>query len=98
MGVHSLIGTVVSSRPESGPRELILALSDNRTPEVTLRFVDQHGKALNLKKSVEVGNRVAFEGIAKAFKPSPFMLFFDVGLEGAGGFTILEDESKFKHQ
>ncbi len=32
------------SKPANNPEAVILGLSDTHTPEVTVRFVDQHGK------------------------------------------------------
>jgi hypothetical protein len=79
-GVRSFTGTVLSSTPEAHPGELILALSDKQTPEVTLHFIDEHGKAAHAKKPIPSGTRVAFDGIAKAFTSDPFMLTFEAGL------------------
>ena len=79
-GVRSFTGTVLSSTPEEHPNELVLALSDNQTPEVTLHFIDEHGKPAHAKKPIPSGTRVAFDGIAKAFTGNPFMVTFEVGL------------------
>ena len=57
-----LKGTVVSSTP----KEVVLALSDATTPEVTLQF-DTPVKA-------DTGSTVEFSAVAKEFTKEPFML------------------------
>ena len=39
-GVHSFLGTVISSRPAEHPTEFVLAMSDKIHPEVTLKLRD----------------------------------------------------------
>jgi hypothetical protein len=60
--LDKLKGTVVSSTP----KEVVLALSDATTPEVTLQF-ETPVKADN-------GTPVEFEAVAKEFTKEPFML------------------------
>jgi hypothetical protein len=101
-GLHTIVGTVLSSRPQNSPGELVLAISDANTPEVTLRFFDAHHAAVSLKRSIAPATMVAFEGTPTAFSRDPFMLTVEVELGGAGYgyFHILgerrEDRSKSK--
>jgi hypothetical protein len=60
--LDKLKGTVVSSTP----KEVVLAISDPTTPEVTLQF-ETPVKADN-------GATLEFEGVAKEFTKEPFML------------------------
>jgi hypothetical protein len=90
-GVQFLVGKVLSSQPENSPGEVVLAMSDTRTTEVTLRFVDKYGKAAYLKMPVATGTNVAFQGAGKSFSPEPFMLTFEVEL---GNFLILDETGK----
>jgi len=87
-GLHSLMGTVVSSEPVAAPSKLVLALSA-QTPEVTLHLVDGHGRLTTLNRSVAIGAKVAFAGGSTTFTKAPFMLTFEVELGRQGRFTIL---------
>jgi hypothetical protein len=42
--VHTLRGTVVSSKPTDHPTELVIAMSDDHTPEVILELIDGRGQ------------------------------------------------------
>jgi hypothetical protein len=97
-GLRTLVGTVLSGRPENSPGELVLALSDAHTPEVTLRFVDEYKKKANYPQPVAPGSKVAFEGEAIEFTHEPFMLIIRVILghpRSLGprfvGFSVLEE-------
>jgi len=57
-----LRGTVV----EAKPKELVLALSDPTTPEVTLKF--------EAPVKADAGATLQFEGVAESFSKEPFML------------------------
>ena len=92
-GLNAFIGTVLSSKPTDHPGELVLALSDMHTPEVTVRFVDVHGKMTTLNEPVPNGTKVAFEGIGKEFTREPFMLTFDVDPSQPIIFPLLLDPS-----
>lgn len=96
-GVFSFSGTVLSNRPANNPEAVILGLSDTHTPEVKVRFVDQHGKVAHWGKPIASGTKVAFAGFVKEFTKEPFMLTFDVDLGHPkyGSFSILEATDKF---
>jgi len=57
-----LRGTVVSAKP----KEILLALSDPTTPEVTLKF--------ETPVRADAGATLVFEGVADSFSKEPFML------------------------
>ena len=67
-----LEGTLISSTPANQPREFLIAISDDKIPEVTLRLEG------HLQKSLPVGTPVSFDGVAEKFTPSPFMLTLSV--------------------
>ena len=67
-----LKGTLVSIKPALRPKELVLAIDDADTPEVTLKLeTPLPGKA-------EKGTEIQFQGVPSAFTKEPFMLTFDV--------------------
>jgi tetratricopeptide (TPR) repeat protein len=71
-GVTKLKGKLVSQKPAKAPKELVLALSDATTPEVTL-VLDEPMRA-----AAEPGTEISFEGVAANFTKEPFMVTFDV--------------------
>jgi hypothetical protein len=71
-GVTKLKGKLVSQKPPKNPKELVLAMSDGITPEVTL-VLDEP-----LRGAAEAGTEISFEGIATNFTKDPFMLTFEV--------------------
>jgi hypothetical protein len=89
-GLHGLKGTVISSRPPDHPSEVVLAISDANTPEVTLKFLDKLGKADHLRRAITPGTRVAFAGVAEAYTKNPFMLTLEtqIGAAPKGGFAV----------
>jgi hypothetical protein len=91
-GVLFFIATVLSGKPANHPTQLVLALSDTHTPEVTLHFLDQRHKPAAFRKALTPGTKVAFAGTAKEFTKEPFMLTFDVqlGRPRYGGFSVLD--------
>jgi tetratricopeptide (TPR) repeat protein len=70
-----LKGKIVSMKPALKPKEIVLALSDASTPEVTLKIAEGGflpGKA-------EPGTEIEFEeAVAKSFTADPFMLTAEV--------------------
>ena len=70
--VPKLKGTLISAKPALNSKELVLALSDATTPEVTLKL------DAALAGRPKVGEVIEFEGVPSAFSKSPFMLTFDV--------------------
>ena len=70
-----LKGKLVSMKPALKPKEIVLAISDASTPEITLKIAEGGflaGKA-------DVGTDIEFEeAVAKAFTGDPFMLTAEV--------------------
>ncbi len=79
-GVDLLIGTLVSAEPVAQPAFLIVAISDAKTPEVTLRFKNSEWKDTHLNWPLMPGSAIQFEGVPVAFTKEPFMLTFDVSV------------------
>jgi tetratricopeptide (TPR) repeat protein len=71
-GVTKLKGKLVAQKPERNPKELVIAISDETTPEVTLSL-DQ-----SMRGTAEPGTEIAFEGVATQFAQEPFMVTFEV--------------------
>jgi len=97
--VHTLRGTVVSSKPTEHPSELVLAMSDDHTQEVILMLFDEQGKE-GLKKPVPPGTIVEFGGIAMKFEREPFMLTFAVvlGFDPDSGLWIFRKDNTKERQ
>ncbi len=70
----SFTATVISSEPAEHPTSIVVAISDEKTPEATLRI---NGP---LRNSIAAGSTVRFRGVATAFSPHPFMLTFEAEL------------------
>jgi hypothetical protein len=64
-------GKLVSHKPAANPKELLVAISDATTPEVTLKLETP------LKGKAEPGTEIAFAGIATSFTKDPFNLVFE---------------------
>jgi tetratricopeptide (TPR) repeat protein len=75
-----LKGKLVSQTPAVKPKTLVLALSDDTTPEVTLNL------SAPLTGKAEAGTVIEFEGIPSAFTQNPFMLTMDVEKEKISGW------------
>jgi len=86
-GVPYFTGTVISSKPQDHPSEVVVALFDT-TPEVTLKFSDRRGNEGDFSKSLPAGTRVAFAGAVRACAKGPFMLTFEVDLDAPGDDTF----------
>ena len=71
-GVTKFRGKLVAAKPPRNPKELVLAISDATTPEVTLRLDEP------MTGTAEPGTEIAFAGIAMEFTRDPFMLTFEV--------------------
>ncbi len=70
--VPPLKGTIVDAKPACRSKEIIMALSDAKNPEVTLKL----DAALTGKP--ELGTEIQFEGVPSAFTKDPaFMLTMD---------------------
>ncbi len=82
-GVKKFSGKLISSKPELKPKELVLAISDDTTPEVTLKFETA------LPGKADPGTVIGFEGIPSAFAKDPFMVTFDVdGKDKIDGWPV----------
>jgi hypothetical protein len=79
--VHALRGTVLSNKPAKRPSELVLAISDSHTPEVTMTLRDARENLTPLLKPIAPGTEVEFWGVPVSFTPNPFMLTFEVRAE-----------------
>jgi len=71
-GVQFFKGTVVAARPAVRPRELVVAIADTSTPELTLKLDTP------VPGTPEIGCTIEFDGVAEAFTQEPFMLTFAV--------------------
>jgi hypothetical protein len=69
--VPKLKGTLVEAKPACRSKELLVALSDAKNPEVTLKL----DAALTGKP--ETGTEIQWEGVPSAFSKEPFMLTMD---------------------
>lgn len=70
--VPPLKGTIVEAKPECHSKELVLALSDAKNPEVTLKLDSPLGG------KPELGTEIQFSGVPTAFTKDPaFMLSMD---------------------
>jgi hypothetical protein len=79
-GVVLLTGTLLSAEPVAQPAVLIVAISDAKTPEATLRFKDSEWKDTHLNGPLMPGSMIQFEGVPVASKKEPFMLTFEVSM------------------
>ncbi len=66
-----LRGKLVRHSPAKNPKELVLALSDDHTPEVTIRLEEP------LVGAAEPGTVIQFRGVPKQFTREPFMIVFE---------------------
>jgi tetratricopeptide (TPR) repeat protein len=72
VSVTEFKGTILAAKPAVRSKELVLAVSDEKTPEVTIKL------DAPLSGKPEIGSQVEFDGIASAFSSDPFMVTFDV--------------------
>jgi hypothetical protein len=98
--VHALRATVLSNKPAKRPSELVLALSDDHTPEVTITLRDSRENLTPLLKPIPAGTAIEFWGIPVTFTQNPFMLTFEVkaenGPSGANPRMLIKPPSKAK--
>ena len=73
-------GKLIEARPESRPKELVLAIENGTTPDATLKFESA------LPGKMEPGADLSFKGIASGYTASPFMVTFDVQKENLRGW------------
>ena len=72
IGVNAFEGILVSSTPSQHPNEFLVAMSGEKTPEVTVKLKSQ------LDKPLPAGTPVRFAGVVTAFTREPFMLTVEV--------------------
>jgi tetratricopeptide (TPR) repeat protein len=72
IAVTEFKGTILSAKPPVRSKELVVAIADAQTPEVTLKL------DAPLTGKPEIGSEVEFDGIPSAFAADPFMVTFDV--------------------
>src|SRR5262249_39752336 len=70
-GPPKMKGKIISQKPALRPKELVLAMDEDK-PQVTLKFENA------LPGKAEPGTQIEFEGVPSAFTKEPFMLTFDV--------------------
>ena len=83
-GVPKMKGKVLSHTPALKPKEIVVAVADATTPEITIKIADGGflpGKA-------DPGTEIEFEGTAKAFTKAPFMLTVEVEKEQLNGWPV----------
>ncbi|MEN6535222.1 MAG: hypothetical protein ABFD60_16765 [Bryobacteraceae bacterium] len=79
-GVTKFKGKLVSHTPAKNPKELVLAVSDATTPEVTLKLDEP------MVGAAPAGTEIDFEGVATSFVKDPFMLVFEVDKAKVSGW------------
>ena len=79
-GVMKFNGKLVSTTPETRPKELTLAIGGD-TPNVTIKLDEP------LPGKMDPGGDIAFSGVAKAFNKDPYMLTFEVSRDDIEGWT-----------
>ena len=72
IAVTDFKGTIISAKPPVRSKELVVGISDPKTPEVTLKLDTP------LTGKPEIGTEVEFDGVPSAFSADPFMVTFDV--------------------
>jgi hypothetical protein len=81
-GLPKLKGTLVEAKPACRPKELVLAMSDATTPEVTLKL------DMPLTNKPDLGKEVQFDqGEPAAFVQAPFNLTLNADKEKIEGIT-----------
>jgi tetratricopeptide (TPR) repeat protein len=81
-GVKQFKGRVVSHKPATRPKEIVLAISDAETPEVTLKLDEESFMAGKADPGTEIG----FEGTAVSYSKDPFMVIFEVEKDNISGW------------
>jgi hypothetical protein len=99
-GVQALRGTILSGKPAKRPSELVLAMSDGHTPEVTVTLRDSRQNLTPLLRPIAPGTEIEFWGIPVSFTQNPFMLTFEVkaenGPSGANPRMLVKTPPKAK--
>jgi len=80
-GVTKFKGKLISTTPETRPKELKLAIESPEVADVTLKLEEP------LPGKMDPGGEIEFSGTAKAYTKEPFMLTFEVEKEDISGWT-----------
>ena len=72
--VPPMKGKVLSMKPATKPKEIVVAVADATTPEITIIIADGG----SLPGTAEPGTEIEFEAVAKAFTKEPFMMTVEV--------------------
>ena len=80
-GVMKFKGKLISTTPETRPKELKLAVENPEVADVTLKLEEP------LPGKMDPGGEIEFSGTAKAYTKDPFMLTFEVEKDDIVGWT-----------
>jgi len=80
-GVMKFKGKLISTTPETRPKELKLAVENPEVADVTLKLDEP------LPGKMDPGGEIEFSGTAKAYSKEPFMLTFEVEKDDISGWT-----------
>ncbi len=71
-GVQEFKGKLISAKPETRPKELVLSVEDGTTADCTLKLDEA------LVGKMEPGAMIGFSGVAESFAKDPYMVTFNV--------------------
>lgn len=80
-GVRMFNATVLSAKPRLKPSILVLAITDRKTPEITLRVKSTKARIEILNPIIANGAEIWFQGTPVLFSRDPFMVTFEVQVE-----------------
>ena len=80
-----LKGKIVSHKPPANPKEIVVAISDETSPEITIRIAESGF----LKGRAEPGAEIEFESMGLEFVSDPFMLTVEVEKDKITGWPAL---------
>ena len=80
-GVTKFKGRIVSMTPEIRPKELVLAIENPNTADVTLKLDSA------LAGKMEPGAEIEFDGVAESYTKEPFMVTFNVEKSHIAGWS-----------
>ena len=87
-GVATFKGKLVSMTPAVRPKQLVLAMEDPASGEVTLKLDSA------LPGKMEPGSDIEFQGVADAYTKEPFMVTFEVEKAKIVGWTGKNEVTK----
>jgi tetratricopeptide (TPR) repeat protein len=74
-------GKLIEAKPETHPKELVLAIADGTTPDATIKFETP------LRGKMEPGAEIGFKnGVAESYAANPFMVTFNVDKDNLTGW------------